>query len=101
MGSLSFSYFLKRKYDRKISVIISLQIVTHSGCHLEKNNCFIIRIKDEFKEKVYYLGKQETESNFVLSFEILFPHSVSSVQFQVSISVFLGVGAGGLGQGEV
>lgn len=101
MGSLSFSYFLKRKYDRKISVIISLQIVTHSGCHLEKNNCFFIRIKDEFEEKVYYLGKQETESSFVLRFEILFPHSVSSVQFQVSISVFLGVGAGGLGQREV
>lgn len=46
----------------KISLIIGLQVVTHSGSHLEKNNCCINRIKDETKESVYYLGNQETQS---------------------------------------
>lgn len=61
LGSLGFSlvlFFILRMYHRNISLIANLQVVTYSACHLEKNNCFIIGIKDESEENVYYLGKK-------------------------------------------
>lgn len=61
LGSLGFSFLLKNIFWEDLS-ITSLQVVTHVGCRLEKNNCFIIRIKDESEENVYCLGKQETPS---------------------------------------
>lgn len=58
LGSLALRLFFFKTILQE-DLITSLHVVTHSGCHLEKNNCFIIRIKDECEENVYYLGKQE------------------------------------------
>lgn len=66
LSSLGFRFFVfKQIYYRKILLIASLQVVIYSWCHLGKSNCFIIRIKDESDENVYYLGQQETQ-NLVL-----------------------------------
>lgn len=61
LGSLGFSFFFLKNILQE-DLITRLHVVTHSGCHLEKNNCLIIRIKDECEENIYYLGKQETQS---------------------------------------